>query len=75
IFDEIQYLCNVDIESNLENAFPKLLGIIPENSDLPAVRLIKLLSKHFQDSWQYLLRNKASAKFLLKTQLIYKAKF
>jgi len=43
--------------------------------DLPAARLIKLLSKHFQDSWQYLLRNKVSAKFLLKTQLIYKAKF
>ncbi|CAF1511327.1 unnamed protein product, partial [Rotaria sordida] len=32
IFDEIQYLCNVDIESNLENALPKLLSIIPENS-------------------------------------------
>ncbi|CAF4331859.1 unnamed protein product, partial [Rotaria sp. Silwood2] len=28
---------------------------------LPAVRLIKLLSKHFQDSWQYLLRNKEPA--------------
>ncbi|CAF2188491.1 unnamed protein product [Rotaria magnacalcarata] len=62
IFDKIQYLGNVDIESNLEKALPKLLGMVPDNesyvNDLPTVRLIKLLSKHFQDSWQYLLRNK-----------------
>ncbi|CAF4397254.1 unnamed protein product [Rotaria socialis] len=72
IFDEIQYLCNVDIESNLENALQKLLVMVPDNesyvNDLPTVRLIKLLTKHFQDSWQYLLRNKVSVKFLLKTK-------
>ncbi|CAF3191746.1 unnamed protein product [Rotaria socialis] len=65
IFDEIQYLCNVDIESNLENALQKLLVMVPDNesyvNDLPTVRLIKLLTKHFQDSWQYLLRNKEPA--------------
>ncbi|CAF4160701.1 unnamed protein product, partial [Adineta steineri] len=41
---------------------PKLLDSIPDNSsfanDLPAVRLIKLLSKYFTDSWQQIISNK-----------------
>ncbi|CAF1500763.1 unnamed protein product [Adineta steineri] len=41
---------------------PKLLDSIPYNSgsvnDLPAVRLIKLLSKYFTDSWQQIISNK-----------------
>ncbi|CAF5048003.1 unnamed protein product, partial [Rotaria socialis] len=40
----------------------------PDNSgfvnDLPAVRLIKLLSKHFTDSWQHVISNKVSDHFL-----------
>ncbi|CAF1572504.1 unnamed protein product, partial [Adineta steineri] len=62
IFDEIRYVCNVDIEENFKLMLPKLLDSIPDNSgfvnDLPAVRLIKLLSKYFTDSWQQIVSNK-----------------
>ncbi|CAF1370806.1 unnamed protein product [Rotaria sordida] len=62
IFDEVRYVCNVDIELNLKSMLPKLLDCIPDNSgfvnDLPAVRLIKLLSKYFSDSWQHILSSK-----------------
>ncbi|CAM4933777.1 unnamed protein product [Rotaria socialis] len=62
IFDEVQYVCNIDIETNFKRILPKLLDSIPDNSgfvnDLPAVRLIKLLSKHFTDSWQHVISNK-----------------
>ncbi|CAF1370823.1 unnamed protein product [Rotaria sordida] len=41
---------------------PKLLDCIPDNSgfvnDLPAIRLIKLLSKYFSNSWQHILSSK-----------------
>ncbi|CAF4398063.1 unnamed protein product, partial [Rotaria sordida] len=66
IFDEVHYVCNVDIELNLKSMLPKLLDCIPDNSgfvnDLPAVRLIKLLSKYFSDSWQHILSSKVSNK-------------
>ncbi|CAF1656252.1 unnamed protein product [Rotaria magnacalcarata] len=62
IFDEVQYVCNIDIETNFKRILPKLLDSIPDNSgfvnDLPAVRLIKLLSKHFTDSWQHVISSK-----------------
>ncbi|CAF3810379.1 unnamed protein product [Rotaria sp. Silwood1] len=32
VFDEIQYLCNVDVESNWKSVLPKLLVSIPDNS-------------------------------------------
>ncbi|CAF4206798.1 unnamed protein product [Adineta steineri] len=41
---------------------PKLIDSIPDNlgfvNDLPAVRLIKLLSKYFTNSWQQIILNK-----------------
>ncbi|CAF1398356.1 unnamed protein product, partial [Rotaria sordida] len=62
IFDEIQYLCNVDVEVNFRSMLPKLLTNISDSSgfvdDLPTVRLIKVLSKYFTDSWQYVLTYK-----------------
>ncbi|CAF1306240.1 unnamed protein product [Adineta ricciae] len=62
IFDEIQYVCNVDIEQNCEAMLPNLLDLVPDNigfvNDLPPVRLIKILSKHFRDSWQQILSSK-----------------
>ncbi|CAF0931460.1 unnamed protein product [Adineta steineri] len=62
IFDEIRYVCNVVIEENLKSMLPKLLDSILDNShfvnDLPAVRLIQLLSKYFTDSWQQIISNK-----------------
>ncbi|CAF3561777.1 unnamed protein product, partial [Rotaria sp. Silwood2] len=32
IFDEVRYVCNVDIELNLKSMLPKLLDCIPDNS-------------------------------------------
>ncbi|CAF3390963.1 unnamed protein product [Rotaria sp. Silwood2] len=62
IFDEIQYLCNVDIEANFRYMIPKLLTNIPDSSgfvdDLSTIRLIKLLSRYFTDSWQHILTYK-----------------
>ncbi|CAF4855866.1 unnamed protein product [Rotaria socialis] len=62
IFDEIQYLCNVDIEANLGSMLPKLLNDMPDSfgfvNDLPTARLIKLSSRCFTDSWQYVLTYK-----------------
>ncbi|CAF2102228.1 unnamed protein product [Rotaria magnacalcarata] len=62
IFDEIQYLCNVDIEANLRTMLPKLLTNVPDNlgfvNDLPIARLIKLLSRCFTESWKYVLTYK-----------------
>ncbi|CAF2205383.1 unnamed protein product [Rotaria magnacalcarata] len=62
IFDEIQYLCNVDIEANLKSAVPKLLANMPDSlgfvNDLPVARLIKILARHFTDSYQYVLTYK-----------------
>ncbi|CAF4236097.1 unnamed protein product, partial [Rotaria magnacalcarata] len=62
IFDEILYLCNVNIAENLASMLPKLLHNISHLSgfviDLPSIRLVKLLSKHFTDSWQYILTEK-----------------
>ncbi|CAM4980796.1 unnamed protein product [Rotaria socialis] len=62
IFDEILYFCNVNIEQNLASMLPKLLHNVSHLSDfvidLPSIRLVKLLSKHFTDSWQYILTEK-----------------
>ncbi|CAF2071767.1 unnamed protein product, partial [Rotaria magnacalcarata] len=62
IFDEILYLCNVNIEQNLASMLPKLLHNVSHLSgfviDLPSIRLVKRLSKHFTDSWQYILTEK-----------------
>ncbi|CAF3177733.1 unnamed protein product [Rotaria sp. Silwood2] len=62
IIDEIKYLCNVDIEANLRSMLPKLLTNMPDSlgfvNDLPTVRLIKLLSRCFTDSWQHVLTYK-----------------
>ncbi|CAF2929537.1 unnamed protein product [Rotaria sp. Silwood2] len=62
IVDEIQYLCHVDIEANVRSMLPKLLTNMPDSlgfvNDLPTVRLIKLLSRCFADSWQYVLTYK-----------------
>ncbi|CAF4094521.1 unnamed protein product [Rotaria magnacalcarata] len=67
IFDEIQYLCNVDIEANLKSAVPKLLANMPDSlgfvNDLPVARLIKILARHFTDSYQYVLTYKVSLNF------------
>ncbi|CAF2047284.1 unnamed protein product, partial [Rotaria magnacalcarata] len=32
IFDEVQYVCNIDIETNFKRILPKLLDSIPDNS-------------------------------------------
>jgi hypothetical protein len=32
IFDEIRFVCNVDIEENFKSMLPKLLDSIPDNS-------------------------------------------
>ncbi|CAF2118765.1 unnamed protein product [Rotaria magnacalcarata] len=62
IFDEIQYLCNVDIEANLKSTVPKLLANMPDSlgfvNDLPVARLIKISARHFTDSYQYVLTDK-----------------
>ncbi|CAF1202160.1 unnamed protein product [Adineta steineri] len=62
IFDEIRYVCNVDIEEHLKSMLPKLLDSILDKShfvnDHPAVRLIKLLFKYFTNSWQQIISNK-----------------
>ncbi|CAF1191498.1 unnamed protein product [Adineta steineri] len=50
------------MEENLKSVLPKLLDSILDNShfvnDHLAVRLIKLLSKYFTDSWQQIISNK-----------------
>jgi len=32
IFDEIQYVCSVDIEQNFKSMLPKLLDVVPDNT-------------------------------------------
>ncbi|CAM4926216.1 unnamed protein product [Rotaria socialis] len=72
IFDEIQYLCNVDIEANLGSMLPKLLNDMPDSfgfvNDLPTARLIKLSSRCFTDSWQYVLTYKSGTSQLIKKE-------
>ncbi|CAF1319213.1 unnamed protein product, partial [Didymodactylos carnosus] len=62
IFDEIQYLCRVNIDENVTTMLPKLFQNMSDNSgyvtELLTIRLIKLLSKHFTDSWEYILTEK-----------------